>query len=218
MTAYNKGNKKVLQDAFDDIFIQSGQTAADGTTTQSLQVVQGTPILETYTQDQKSIIEQVYVACHFSSPFGDKSDSEQNKTQSLLTKTKDLEKQAYLQSYRMQYYTKMFDTVLKYYGLWDGSGERPYSFKFISASLVDQIRQNELITARLENRTMEPERAITEYDDVDGLEAAKYSEKVEAWQDKLRAKEIEHNNKLLEYDETGNNQNAIQGRTEIKED
>ncbi|WP_272951880.1 hypothetical protein [Spiroplasma citri] len=41
---------------------------------------------------------------------------------------------------------------------------------------------------------MEPERAITEYDDVDGLEAAKYSEKVEAWQDKLRAKEIEHNN------------------------
>ncbi|QED24646.1 hypothetical protein [Spiroplasma citri] len=72
-------------------FIQSGQTAADGTTTQSLQVVQGTPILETYTQDQKSIIEQVYLACHFSSPFGDKSDSEQNKTQSLLTKTKDLE-------------------------------------------------------------------------------------------------------------------------------
>ncbi|WFG99195.1 hypothetical protein M1770_04375 [Spiroplasma citri] len=80
------------------------------------------------------------------------------------------------------------------------------------------MRQNELITARLENKTMEPERAITEYDDVDGLEAAKYFEKVEAWQDKMQSKEIEHNNKLMEYDETGNNQNAIQGRTEIKED
>ncbi|WP_133165095.1 hypothetical protein [Spiroplasma poulsonii] len=39
-------------------------------------------------EDQKSIIEQVYLACHFSSPFGDKSDNDQNKTQSLLTKTK----------------------------------------------------------------------------------------------------------------------------------
>ncbi|ALA98040.1 putative adhesin P54 [Spiroplasma kunkelii CR2-3x] len=77
----------------------------------------GTPILETYTQDQKSIIEQVYIACNFSSPFGDASYSEENKTQSLIKKTKDLEKQAYLQSYRKQYYTKMFDIVLKYYGL-----------------------------------------------------------------------------------------------------
>ncbi|PQM29794.1 hypothetical protein SMSRO_SF025560 [Spiroplasma poulsonii] len=33
----------------------------------------------------------------------------------------------------------------------------------------------------------------------------------------MQTKEIEHNNKLLEYDETGNNQNALQGRTEIKE-
>ncbi|WP_348735161.1 hypothetical protein [Spiroplasma endosymbiont of Ammophila pubescens] len=51
MTAYNKGNKKVLQDAFDDIFIQSGQSAVDGQLSQSLQVVQRTPTLETYTQD-----------------------------------------------------------------------------------------------------------------------------------------------------------------------
>ncbi|WP_158500799.1 hypothetical protein [Spiroplasma kunkelii] len=42
----------------------------------------------------------------------------------------------------------MFDIVLKYYGLWDGNGERPYGFDFVSASLVDQMRQNELITAR----------------------------------------------------------------------
>ncbi|PWF94116.1 hypothetical protein SMH99_27020 [Spiroplasma poulsonii] len=53
MTAYNKGNKKVLQDVFDDIFIQSGQSAVDGQLSQSLQVVQGTPTLETYTEDQK---------------------------------------------------------------------------------------------------------------------------------------------------------------------
>ncbi|MBW3057753.1 MAG: hypothetical protein CXB60_00785 [Spiroplasma poulsonii] len=103
MNAYNNGNKNVMQNVFNDIFIQSGQTAADGTSSQSLQVVQGTPTLETYTEDQKSIIEQVYLACHFSSPFGDKSDNDQNKTQSLLTKTKDLEKQAYLQAYRKQY-------------------------------------------------------------------------------------------------------------------
>ncbi len=120
--AYNMGNKKALQDVFDDIFIQSGQTTADGTSSQSLQVVQGTPTLETYTEDQKSIIEQVYLACHFASPFGDKLYNNKNKTQSLLTKTKDLEKQAYLQAYRKQYYTKMFDTVLKYYDLWDGIG------------------------------------------------------------------------------------------------
>lgn len=136
-------------------------------------------------------------------------DNDQNKTQSLLTKTKDLEKQEYLQTYSKQYYTKMFDTVLKYYGLWDGVGERPYGFDFISASLVDQMRQNELITARLDNGTMEPVRAITEYDNVDELEAIKYFEKVEQWQDKMQTKEIEHNNKLLEYDENGNNQNAI---------
>ncbi|MFX4056730.1 MAG: hypothetical protein EHV01_000095 [Spiroplasma sp. hy2] len=217
MTAYNKGNKKVLQDVFDDIFVQSSSSTVDGQLSQSLQVVQGTPTLETYTEDQKAIIEQVYLACHFSSPFGDKSDNDQNKTQSLLTKTKDLEKQAYLQAYRKQYYTKMFDTVLKYYGLWDGTGERPYGFDFVSASLVDQMRQNELITARLDNGTMEPIRAITEYDNIDELEATKYFEKIEEWQDKMQAKEIEHNNKLLEYDETGNNQNALQGRTEIKE-
>ncbi|WP_253301278.1 hypothetical protein [Spiroplasma endosymbiont of Phyllotreta cruciferae] len=42
-------------------------------------------------------------------------------------------------------------------------------------------------------------------------------QKIEQWQDKMQAKEIEHNNKLIEYDETGNNQNAVQGRTEIKE-
>ncbi len=111
----------------------------------------------------------------------------------------------------------MFDTVLKYYGLWDGTGARPYGFDFISASLVDQMRQNELITVRLDNGTMEPIRAITEYDNIDELEATKYFQKIEQWQDKMQAKEIEHNNKLIEYDETGNNQNAVQGRTEIKE-
>ncbi len=58
---------------------------------------------------------------------------------------------------------------------------------------------------------------ISEYDEMNELEATKYFEKVEAWQDKMQAKEIEHNNKLIEYDETGNNQNALQGRTEIKE-
>ncbi|ALA97357.1 P123 [Spiroplasma kunkelii CR2-3x] len=41
MTAYNNGNKKVLQDVFSDIFIQSDQTAADGTSSQYLQVVLG---------------------------------------------------------------------------------------------------------------------------------------------------------------------------------
>ncbi len=64
---------------------------------------------------------------------------------------------------------------------------------------------------------MEPIRAITEYDNINELEATKYFEKVEAWQDKMKAKEIKHNNKLMEYDETGNNQNSLQGRTEIKE-
>ncbi|PWF94117.1 hypothetical protein SMH99_27030 [Spiroplasma poulsonii] len=44
-------------------------------------------------------------------------------------------------------------------------------FWFFSASLVDQMRQNELITARLDNGTMEPIRAITEYDNIDELEA-----------------------------------------------
>ncbi len=62
------------------------------------------------------------------------------------------------------------------------------------------MRQNELITARLDNGTMELIRVITEYDNIDELEATKYFEKVEAWQDKMQAKEIEHNNKLMEYD------------------
>ncbi len=52
------------------------------------------------------------------------------------------------------------------------------------------MRQNELITARLDNGTMEPIIAITEYDNIDELEATKYFEKVEAWQDKMQAKEI----------------------------
>ncbi len=64
----------------------------------------------------------------------------------------------------------------------------PYGFYFVSDSLVDQIRQNELITARLDNGAMEPIRAITEYDNVDELEATKYYEKVEQWQDKIQAK------------------------------
>ncbi len=55
----------------------------------------------------------------------------------------------------------MFDTVLKYYGLWDGNSEHPYGFDFVSSNLVDQMRQNELITARLDNGTMEPIIAIT---------------------------------------------------------
>ncbi len=78
------------------------------------------------------------------------------------------------------------------------------------------MRQNELITTRLDNRTMDPIRAITEYDDVDELEATKYYEKIEKYWDKIQAEEIEHNNKLMEYYETDNNQNAIQSRTEIK--
>ncbi len=45
MNAYNMGNKKALQDVFDDILIQSGQTTADGTSSQSLRVVQGVPKL-----------------------------------------------------------------------------------------------------------------------------------------------------------------------------
>ncbi len=57
--------------------------------------------------------------------------------------------------------------------------------------------QNELITTRLDNGTMEPIRAITEYDNIDELEATKYFEKIEKWQEKMQAKEIEHNNKLL---------------------
>ncbi|WP_374695856.1 hypothetical protein [Spiroplasma endosymbiont of Polydrusus formosus] len=57
--------------------------------------------------------------------------------------------------------------------------------------------QNELIIARLDNGTMESVRVITEYDNIDELEATKYFEKIEAWQEKMQTKEIEHNNKLM---------------------
>jgi hypothetical protein len=59
-------------------------------------------------------------------------------------------------------------------------GEREYGFDFISASLVGQMRQNELIIARLDNGTMEPIRVITEYENIDELEATKYLKKIEA--------------------------------------
>jgi hypothetical protein len=41
------------------------------------------------------------------------------------------------------------------------------------------MRQNELITARLDNDTMEPIKAITGYNNIDELEETKYFEKIE---------------------------------------
>ncbi len=63
----------------------------------------------------------------------------------------------------------MFDVILKYYDLWNGTGERPYTFKFMSASLVDQMRQNEILTAIWNNETIEPIKMISEYEEMNGL-------------------------------------------------
>ncbi len=58
INAYKKGNKKVLQDVFDDIFVQSSSSTADDQLSQSLQVVQSTPTLETYTEDQNLLLNK----------------------------------------------------------------------------------------------------------------------------------------------------------------
>ncbi len=59
------------------------------------------------------------------------------------------------------------------------------------------MRQNEILTARWNNETIELIKMISEYEEMNGLEAERYNKKIEEYLDKRRAQEIEHNNKLL---------------------
>ncbi|WP_375316807.1 hypothetical protein [Spiroplasma endosymbiont of Virgichneumon dumeticola] len=111
----------------------------------------------------------------------------------------DMEKTEIKIAFYSAYFYRIFDLLLISENLWNGIGERPYSFKFIPIAMTDQI-----INSRLNNGTMTVSEDIGEYDNIDQLMAENKLENI-----------IIENKKLNK--ELGDNENEQSSTNSINE-
>ncbi|WP_425382757.1 hypothetical protein [Spiroplasma endosymbiont of Melieria omissa] len=68
--------------------------------------------------------------------------------------------------------------LLIYEKLWNGIGDRPYSFKFLPIAMTDQLLKQEMISQRLADRTISYTQAIAELDEVTKQQAKKHYKEI----------------------------------------
>lgn len=178
-------NKELIADGF--VFSSEGMQTSG--LNENLLVQAGTPNFETYITLNDYDMKQLFNAAGYEYDMF-AGTNYTNKTESLMNNKLDMQTTAVKQELRKQALHTLFDILLIQEGLWDGKGERPYSFRWIQAGMVDQIRENEIITARLENGTLSQLEAIMRYDNLNSETAKSKLEVIK--QDQQEKMKLEH--------------------------
>lgn len=177
-----------------DLFINIGTAGYNKTGQGSLTVIQGDPKFSEYINDYQATIKQIFNGAGYD--YDEYAGiNYENKTKSLMNNKFDMETTETKLSHYGHYFYRIFDLMLISDGLWTGTGNRPYSFKFIPIAMVDQIVQNEWINSRLNNGTMKPTTAISEYDNVSEQQANKIFQEILKENEELQKYEA----KIIQY-------------------
>lgn len=192
----SQGNKEV-KEYVKDFMVNVGSAGYDKNGNGGLQVIQGNPKFSEYWLDFNGTMKLIFNGAGYDyDEHG--SDVYTNKTQSMFNNKFDMETTETKIAFYSTYFYRMFDLLLISENLWNGIGERPYSFDFIPIAMTDQIIQDQLLTSRLNNKTITRQDAISQYENIDSLMA---KAKLEA----IRVEELE-DIELLGLDKENDNE------------
>ncbi|WP_375317888.1 hypothetical protein [Spiroplasma endosymbiont of Virgichneumon dumeticola] len=196
-------NGNIIENPKKDIFVNVGSAGYDKNGNGGMQIIQGDPKFSEYWLDYNGTAKAIFNGAGYDyDEHG--NDVYTNKTQSMFNNKFDMETTEIKIAFYSAYFYRIFDLLLISENLWNGIGERPYSFKFIPIAMTDQIIQDQIINSRLNNGTMTVSEAIGEYDNIDQLMAENKLENI-----------IIENKKLNK--ELGDNENEQSSTNSINE-
>ncbi|WP_375318238.1 hypothetical protein [Spiroplasma endosymbiont of Virgichneumon dumeticola] len=191
-------NGNIAENPKKDMFVNVGSAGYDKNGNGGMQIIQGDPKFSEYWLDYNGTAKAIFNGAGYDyDEHG--NDVYTNKTQSMFNNKFDMETTEIKIAFYSAYFYRIFDLLLISENLWNGIGERPYSFKFIPIAMTDQI-----INSRLNNGTMTVTEAIGEYDNIDQLMAENKLETI-----------ITENKKLNK--ELGDNENEQSSKNSINE-
>ncbi|WP_342276433.1 hypothetical protein [Spiroplasma endosymbiont of Nebria brevicollis] len=163
-------NGNIIENPKKDMIVNVGSAGYDKNGNGSMQIIQGDPKFSEYWLDYNGTAKAIFNGSGYDyDEHG--NDVYTNKTQSMFNNKFDMETTEIKIAFYSAYFYRIFDLLLISENLWNGIGERPYSFKFIPIAMTDQIVQDQIINSRLNNGTMTVSEAIGEYDNIDQLMA-----------------------------------------------
>ncbi len=196
-------NGNIAENPKKDMFVNVGSAWYDKNGNGGMQIIQGDPKFSEYWLDYNGTAKAIFNGAGYDyDEHG--NDVYTNKTQSMFNNKFDMETTEIKIAFYSAYFYRIFDLLLISENLWNGIGERPYSFKFIPIAMTDQIIQDQIINSRLNNGTMTVNEAIGEYDNIDQLMAENKLETI-----------ITENKKLNK--ELGDNENEQSSKNSINE-
>ncbi|WP_375317461.1 hypothetical protein [Spiroplasma endosymbiont of Virgichneumon dumeticola] len=196
-------NGNIAENPKKDIFVNVGSAGYDKNGNGGMQIIQGDPKFSEYWLDYNGTAKAIFNGAGYDyDEHG--NDVYTNKTQSMFNNKFDMETTEIKIAFYSAYFYRIFDLLLISENLWNGIGERPYSFKFIPIAINDQIIQDQIINSRLNNGTMTVTESIGEYDNIDQLMAENKLENI-----------IIENKKLNK--ELGDNENEQSSTNSINE-
>ncbi len=152
----NNGNSgQGFIDLFKDAFINARFNVgySSGIGDAGLTIMQGDPKLQTYSDYENFMDQKIMNGMGYSTDNIGGSETYQNKTASLFADKRDKETTDYKQALRRPKLYKIFDYVLKFYGVepFDNDGQRIYSFDFNNLAISDTAKKIQQNTELLEN-------------------------------------------------------------------
>lgn len=163
-------NGNIAENPKKDMIVNVGSAGYDKNGTGGMQIIQGDPKFSEYWLDYNGTAKVIFNGAGYD--YDEHSnDVYTNKTQSMFNNKFDMETTEIKIAFYSAYFYRIFDLLLISENLWNGIGEKPYSFKFIPIAMTDQIVQDQIINSRLNNSTMTITEAIGEYDNIDQLMA-----------------------------------------------
>ncbi|WP_375318227.1 hypothetical protein [Spiroplasma endosymbiont of Virgichneumon dumeticola] len=196
-------NGNIIENPKKDMIVNVGSAGYDKNGNGGMQIIQGNPKFSEYWLDYNGTAKVIFNGAGYDyDEHG--NDVYTNKTQSMFNNKFDMETTEIKIAFYSAYFYRIFDLLLISENLWNGIGERPYSFKFIPIAMTDQIIQDQIINSRLNNSTMTVTEAIGEYDNIDQLMAENKLETI-----------ITENKKLNK--ELGDNENEQSSTNSINE-
>ncbi|KAK2574679.1 hypothetical protein KPH14_012957 [Odynerus spinipes] len=182
------------EDFIGDLFFQANvQNYMTGTNT--LATIQGDPKLEVYHNDKEQTIKTFYESAGYN--YFEKDGNYETQTKSIMNYDLDESTTKMKQADILYRLYKIIDLVLEDMGhIVEKDGIRTYSIEFMSTSIVNDIRELDIIDRRLANGTMEPIKAIQLLDKIPKKQAENYLKEIDKRQDQMIEKDIETQNKF----------------------
>ncbi|WP_375317365.1 hypothetical protein [Spiroplasma endosymbiont of Virgichneumon dumeticola] len=150
-------NGNIIENPKKDMIVNVGSAGYDKNGNGGMQIIQGDPKFSEYWLDYNGTAKAIFNGAGYDyDEHG--NDVYTNKTQSMFNNKFDMETTEIKIAFYSAYFYRIFDLLLISENLWNGIGERPYSFKFIPIAMTDQLMaENKLENIIIENKKLNKE-------------------------------------------------------------